>query len=108
MAESNSKSVKKKTARPFITPQHVRDFVPLVDAGLAALSMVSRKARPVASALRVVTNVGATALPDDLLQKIKNIRTRIKELEEDPKGNSRALRQARSALEAHLDMLLGE
>ena len=98
---------KKSTSRPFLTKRRVQEALPLIDAGLSFLSGVGPVA-PYAKALRVATSMGVSLMPhehDSLLSQMKEVRTKIKELELRTESEH-AVKVLRIQMDAFVDLLL--
>lgn len=109
MSDLPKKLVSKKSKKPLFTTRHVRAALPIIDAGLAALSSV----KPVAAyarALRVATNLGVHAIPEEpdvLLLQLKEVRIKMRALDDVP-GNARTLEVLRAQLDAYVDLLIAK
>jgi hypothetical protein len=99
----------KKQRTPVFTKKNVKRVLPLLDAGLAMLSRV-KPAAPYAQAARVLTQVGQMIPTGEqqLLKKMKEVRTQILTLEPTHASHEVELVSLRTQLMTYLDLLLDQ
>jgi len=106
--EIHKTPVKKSTSkRTFLTKRRVKTALPLIDAGLAALTGI-KPIGPYIKILRMAATMGANAIPDDpdaLLTLMREVRLKIKELEHTS-NSGRELKILRTQLDVYVDLLL--
>jgi len=110
-ATPRSQEIQRPTGTPgLLTPRNLRMVAEVLQVGLSLLEG-NGKARPLARALRIATAFGAAAVNDegDLLERIREMRGRMKALEEErmlTREDKRRLRQMQDQLLVLLDLFL--